>query len=205
MSHGTLSAFFSAVDDASELGFPGLHCTFGGFGDGKKIQIAASVVNRGVRYTIDAHNFFEPIYINTIKPHPLVNGQIDIIIPKPFVKSRYYPILEYDDEDPIVYRHYTTEFTDLINAKRRQQEIDLDSSIDDLTRELFDLLAEAEGLGYISSEKCTEYIEEFDSKFTELLKDTIPEIEKIAIMESYCSETVKEITESVKRYETQNL
>jgi hypothetical protein len=205
-SHGVISAFFSGVDDASELGFPGLHATFGGFGEGTKIQVAASVVNRGVRYSIDVHHFFDPSYINSIKPHANVYAQI---VKETYNELRYYPAItndelgidEHDNDQPI-YRKYTTQFSDLVKQQKKQKSLNtLDSNIDNLSEELFEVLTEAENYGDISEEKCTEYIEEFDTKFNALLRDTIPEVDKIAIMREFCNQMVQEIKNNIKRHE----
>lgn len=194
-----MSSFFSGVDDASELGSPGMHNTYGGFGHGKKIQIAASIVNRGVRYCIDAHNYFDLKYINTIKPHENVWGQIE--------KNtfKYYPGLdvEIDEDEQPIFRKYTDELSQYVRDLRAaDRKSTLDGSIDDISNELFTILTEAEGLGYISTEAASNYIDQFDDEFNALFKDSIPEIDKIAIMTGFCNELVKEIEKIRDEQET---
>jgi hypothetical protein len=84
-SHGRIPPFFSSVDDASELGFPGFHATFGSiYLDKPQFEITASVVNNFKRYCIDANQYIEiskngvSTYNTNINYHPTVLDQLII-------------------------------------------------------------------------------------------------------------------------------
>lgn len=198
-SHGKLKAFFSGIDDASELGFPGMHCTFGDFGNVDTFQIAASVVYKNQRYCIDASHLFDIKYDNTISYHKNVNDQIEETKYDTSIKFRYYE--PYISEDQPLYVKYTDKYTKLVQQKREGLN-QFDLLADDLSSELFNVLSEAENTGSISTQQTTDYIEEYDDKLNKLVRDTsICDSEKLVILQNFCNQIVNEVRLNIKRYE----
>lgn len=109
MSHGLISAFFSSVDDESELGYPGLHCTIGSLiktnGIEDTFTIAASVVENFHRFCVDANYIFDlhKGYDPSVKFHPSVLQQINITpvnkLKPAFGTTRYYNYADVIDRD----------------------------------------------------------------------------------------------------------
>lgn len=201
---GTLSSFFSGVDDASELGFPGLHATFGGFGQEKGFQIAASVVHMGKRYCISAFEVFEGIYNNKITYHKNVDAQI---VEEVHTYQTVMGNLNYKDYNDIIYKRYTDNNSKLypaqIGADKRHSNMLFDNEIEDLSEELFFYIAEAEALGFITVEESTEYMDNYDTEVNSLRKDSsICVADKIVILEDYCKRVAEEIKRKLERSES---
>ena len=96
MSHNTMTAFASAVDDKYELGDPGFHVIVGGIDVKKrKYTIYASITSGKTRYKIPHEALIDAVPDHT-KFHPDVLNYITVEKFKPYV---YTPAPWVDPKD----------------------------------------------------------------------------------------------------------
>lgn len=92
MSHNTMSAFHSSVDDKSDLAQPGMHLVVGRIGSKNRYEVCVSIVQKGERHVVSADKL-----VDLQKPtapcsyHPSVKSYIvrstQVVKPSKFVQD----------------------------------------------------------------------------------------------------------------------
>lgn len=121
-SHGRIPPFFSSIDDASELGFPGFHATFGNlYLDIPEFCITASIVHNFTRYCIDANHYIEiskdgkSTYDVNLTYHPAVLNQLNVM-KKTIID---FEINEPEDID-LINKHRSNDYSFLANTQNKK-------------------------------------------------------------------------------------
>lgn len=175
-----------------------MHCTFGAFGNQDSFEIAASVVYKNKRFIIDAEELFNITFDSTIKYHKNVLKQVT---KKQYAENiRYINYNFYEDKDSVdepVYKYYPSLTTKI--APRSLNEL---PEVEELSEHFFNSLTEAEELGIISTNKFSDYLQEYDEKLNTLNRDnSIDNSYKFTLLKGLCIGIINEVELNVKRHE----
>ena len=206
MSHGLIQAFFSSVDDASELGYPGIHCTIGSLIKTEGIEdtftIAASVVENFHRYCVDANYIFDldKGYDPSVKFNPAVLKQIHITpvtkFKPAFGTTRYYDYADVIDRDEdfnsTYYNPSPFNFGQSLLPVKPLSEDDreFDSHVDEQSDLLFTQLASLEQQGTIDGSITENICIMFDDELHSLTLSDYSLNQKKQLITAFCKEVL---------------
>lgn len=207
---GLISAFFSSVDDESELGYPGIHCTIGSLiktaGIEDTFTIAASVVENFHRFCVDANYIFDldKGYDPSVKFHPAVLKQINITpvsdFKPAFGTTRYYNYAdtvgreETEDDfnscffNPSPYNFGSNSLIPVKPVSKSDREFDI--YVDDQSDKLFTQLATLEQQGTIDGSITENVCIMFDDELNDINRSDYTLEQKKKLISDFCKEVL---------------